>query len=121
MAAIPAVCAYLPFAVAGQFRSRRFPIRLHHGAVIARLDWATIVVTPDEAQVTAWYEAKTLDEEKAAIRRLNKAALDAVVYAPTGFFLMYAGVGEERYWRDQGAAAVLLGSEQDRVKDRRAQ
>jgi len=42
-----------------------------------------------EAQVTAWYDAKTLDEEKAAIRRLNKAALDAVVYAPTGFFLTY--------------------------------
>jgi peptide/nickel transport system substrate-binding protein len=42
-----------------------------------------------EAQVTAWYDAKTLDEEKAAVRRLNKAALDNVVYAPTGFFLMY--------------------------------
>src|SRR5215472_16847013 len=42
-----------------------------------------------EAEVAAWYEAKTLDEEKAAIRRLNKAALDGVVYAPTGFFLMY--------------------------------
>src|SRR5712672_1623537 len=32
-----------------------------------------------EAQVTAWYEAKTVDEEKAAIGRLNKAALDNVV------------------------------------------
>jgi peptide/nickel transport system substrate-binding protein len=42
-----------------------------------------------EAQITAWYEAKTLDEEKAAMRRLNKAALDNVVYAPTGFFLTY--------------------------------
>jgi len=42
-----------------------------------------------EAQVAAWYEAKTLDEEKAAIRRLNKAALEAVVFAPTGFFLTY--------------------------------
>jgi peptide/nickel transport system substrate-binding protein len=42
-----------------------------------------------EAQVTAWFEAKTLDEEKAAIRRLNKAALESVVYAPTGFFLQY--------------------------------
>src|SRR3984893_17196382 len=29
-----------------------------------------------ETQVTAWYEAKSLDEEKAAIGRLNKAALD---------------------------------------------
>jgi peptide/nickel transport system substrate-binding protein len=42
-----------------------------------------------EAQVSAWYEAKSLDEEKAAIARLNKAALDAVVFAPTGFFLTY--------------------------------
>jgi peptide/nickel transport system substrate-binding protein len=42
-----------------------------------------------EAQIAAWYAAKTLDEEKAAIRRLNKAALDNVVYAPTGFFLGY--------------------------------
>ncbi len=42
-----------------------------------------------ETQVTAWFEAKSLDEEKAAIGRLNKAALDSVVYAPTGFFLGY--------------------------------
>jgi peptide/nickel transport system substrate-binding protein len=42
-----------------------------------------------EAEVTAWYEAKNLDEEKAAARRLNKAALEDVIYAPTGFFLSY--------------------------------
>ena len=42
-----------------------------------------------EAEVTDWFEAKNLDEEKAAARRLNKAALDNVVYAPTGFFLGY--------------------------------
>jgi peptide/nickel transport system substrate-binding protein len=42
-----------------------------------------------EAQVTAWFEAKTLEEEKTAIRGLNKAALESVVYAPTGFFLQY--------------------------------
>ena len=42
-----------------------------------------------ETEVFAWFDAKTLDEEKAAIRRLNKAALDNVVYAPTGFFLGY--------------------------------
>ena len=36
-----------------------------------------------------WFDAKNLDEEKAAIKRLNKAALDNVVYAPTGFFLSY--------------------------------
>src|SRR5258707_5577809 len=42
-----------------------------------------------EAQIAAWYDAKTLDEEQAAIRRLNKAALDSVVYAPTGVLLAY--------------------------------
>lgn len=42
-----------------------------------------------EAEITAWFEAKSFEEEKAAMGRLNKAALDAVVYAPTGFFLSY--------------------------------
>jgi peptide/nickel transport system substrate-binding protein len=42
-----------------------------------------------EKEVTAWFDAKNLDEEKSAIARLNKAALDDVVYAPTGFFLGY--------------------------------
>ena len=44
---------------------------------------------PVETEVDAWFAAKNLDEEKAAISRLNKAALDNVVYAPTGFFLGY--------------------------------
>jgi peptide/nickel transport system substrate-binding protein len=42
-----------------------------------------------EAEVAAWFAAKNLAEEKAAVRRLNKAAFDYVVYAPTGFFLTY--------------------------------
>ncbi|KAF0137191.1 MAG: ABC transporter substrate-binding protein [Xanthobacteraceae bacterium] len=42
-----------------------------------------------EDQVTAWFDAPTLDAEKAAIARLNKAALDHVVFAPTGFFQNY--------------------------------
>jgi peptide/nickel transport system substrate-binding protein len=42
-----------------------------------------------ETEVTNWFEAKNLDEEKAAIGRLNKAALESVVYAPTGMFLSY--------------------------------
>jgi peptide/nickel transport system substrate-binding protein len=42
-----------------------------------------------EAEVTAWFDAKTLDEEKTIARRLNKVALDHVVYAPTGFFLQH--------------------------------
>jgi peptide/nickel transport system substrate-binding protein len=44
---------------------------------------------PVEKEVLAWFEAKNLDEEKTAVKRLNKAALDDVVYAPTGFFLSY--------------------------------
>ncbi len=62
---------------------------------------------------TAWYEAKTLDEEKAAMRRLNKAALDNVVYAPTGFFLMYQAWRKNVTGVSQGPAAVLLGRRQD--------
>ena len=42
-----------------------------------------------EAEIAAWYEARNLNEEKAAIARLNKAAFEDVVYAPTGFFLAY--------------------------------
>jgi peptide/nickel transport system substrate-binding protein len=42
-----------------------------------------------ETEVSNWFEAKNLDEEKAAISRLNRAAIENVVYAPTGFFLQY--------------------------------
>jgi peptide/nickel transport system substrate-binding protein len=42
-----------------------------------------------EAEIAAWFDAKTLDEEKAILRRLNKAALDHVVYAPLGWYLMH--------------------------------
>src|SRR5213080_4945026 len=42
-----------------------------------------------EKEVTAWFDAKNLDEEKVAVKRLNKAAMEDVVYAPTGFFLSY--------------------------------
>ena len=42
-----------------------------------------------EAEVVNWFDAKNLDEEKAAIARLNKAAMDNAVYAPTGLFMAY--------------------------------
>jgi peptide/nickel transport system substrate-binding protein len=42
-----------------------------------------------EAWIAAWYEAKSHGEEKVVAHRLNKAALDNVVYAPLGFYLMY--------------------------------
>ena len=42
-----------------------------------------------EKYVSAWFDAKDLTEEKATIAALNKAALEDVIYAPTGFFLSY--------------------------------
>jgi peptide/nickel transport system substrate-binding protein len=42
-----------------------------------------------ETEVSNWFEASSLEEEKAAVRRLNRAAFEDVVYAPTGFFLGY--------------------------------
>lgn len=45
---------------------------------------------PDvEAGVAAWFDAPDLATEKAAMDKLNKAACEGVVYAPTGFFLTY--------------------------------
>ncbi|WP_454657745.1 ABC transporter substrate-binding protein [Bosea beijingensis] len=42
-----------------------------------------------ETEVTNWFNAKDLAEEKAALARLNKAAVENVVFAPTGFYLSY--------------------------------
>jgi peptide/nickel transport system substrate-binding protein len=42
-----------------------------------------------EAEVTAWFDAKSLDEEKTIMRRLNKAALDYAIHAPLGFWLSH--------------------------------
>jgi peptide/nickel transport system substrate-binding protein len=42
-----------------------------------------------EAEVPNWLAASNLQEERAAIGRLNRAAVENVVYCPTGFFLGY--------------------------------
>jgi peptide/nickel transport system substrate-binding protein len=42
-----------------------------------------------EKEVLAWFDAKDLTEEKTIIARLNKAAMDHVVYIPTGHFVGY--------------------------------
>jgi peptide/nickel transport system substrate-binding protein len=42
-----------------------------------------------EAEIAAWFDATTLEEERAAARRLNKAFLDYVVYAPVGWYLRH--------------------------------
>ena len=62
---------------------------------------------------------KDLDDEKVVIARLNKAALDDVIFAPTGFFLELPGLAEERDRRHQGPAAVLLGRLQGLTLDNR--
>jgi peptide/nickel transport system substrate-binding protein len=53
-----------------------------------------------ETEVAAWYEAKTFDEEKAVVRRLNKVALDHAIYAPLGVFL------QQQAWRTSVAGVT---------------
>ncbi len=42
-----------------------------------------------EADVAAWFDAKDQGEEKVAMAKLNTAAMQDVIYAPTGFFKSY--------------------------------
>jgi peptide/nickel transport system substrate-binding protein len=42
-----------------------------------------------EAEIADWFDAPNLGEEQTIARRLNKSALDHVVYAPTGFYLSH--------------------------------
>ena len=42
-----------------------------------------------ETETTAWLDATTLEQERAAARRLNNAAIEDVVYAPLGWYLRY--------------------------------
>jgi len=42
-----------------------------------------------EAQIAAWYDATSLDEEKTIARRLNRLAIDHVPYAPLGVMLQH--------------------------------
>jgi peptide/nickel transport system substrate-binding protein len=42
-----------------------------------------------EAEVPNWLAANSLEEERRVIGRLNRAAVENVVYAPTGFFVGY--------------------------------
>jgi peptide/nickel transport system substrate-binding protein len=44
---------------------------------------------PVETEIAAWFDATALEQEKAVVRRLNKAAIDYVVYAPLGWYLRY--------------------------------
>jgi peptide/nickel transport system substrate-binding protein len=42
-----------------------------------------------EAEIAAWYDATSLDEEKTIARRLNRLAFDYVVYAPLGALMRH--------------------------------
>jgi peptide/nickel transport system substrate-binding protein len=40
-----------------------------------------------ESEVSAWFDAKTAEEEKIVARRLNRVALEHVVCVPLGSYL----------------------------------
>jgi peptide/nickel transport system substrate-binding protein len=42
-----------------------------------------------DAETAKWYDAKSLDEEKAIIANVNKMGMEHVLYIPTGFFYAY--------------------------------
>jgi peptide/nickel transport system substrate-binding protein len=42
-----------------------------------------------EAEIAAWYDATSLDDEKTIVRRLNRLAVDQVPYAPLGVMLRH--------------------------------
>jgi len=49
--------------------------------------WPTVASV--EAGITEWFDAPTPALEKAAIDKINREAVENVVYAPTGFFKSY--------------------------------
>ena len=52
--------------------------------------WRNLAVYANElteAQIAAWYDSTSLVEEKAIVRRLNRLAVDHVVYASLGVML----------------------------------
>jgi peptide/nickel transport system substrate-binding protein len=42
-----------------------------------------------EAEIAGWYDATSLDDEKTIARRLNRLAVDHVLYAPLGVTLQH--------------------------------
>jgi peptide/nickel transport system substrate-binding protein len=62
--------------------------------------WANIPEV--EVEVDVWYDAISFEAEAAGVRRLNKVALDNVVYAPLGSYLRHFA------WR-KGVTGVVQG------------
>ncbi len=68
-----------------------------------------------EAEVAAWFESKSGDDEQAIMRRLNQAALEHVVHVPLGLWLSHQAMAQEPQRHRPGAHALFLGSDQDDV------
>ena len=62
-----------------------------------------------ETEVDNWFEAPDLAAEKAAIARLNKAAVDNVALRADRLLPRLPGLAGECLGRGEGAAALLLG------------
>jgi peptide/nickel transport system substrate-binding protein len=60
--------------------------------------WPDIAMV--EKEIEAWFEAKSMEEEKAIIGRINKTAMEDVVYIPTGFYYGYQA------WRSNVSGVV---------------
>jgi peptide/nickel transport system substrate-binding protein len=60
---------------------------LHANANVPLNGWAN---NPQiEAEIAAWYNATSSDEEKMIARRINRLAIDHVLYAPLGVMLQH--------------------------------
>lgn len=62
-----------------------------------------------ETEVTNWFNAKDIAEEKAVMGRLNTAAVANVVYCPTGFYLGYQAWRKNVSGVTSGPFPVLWG------------
>ena len=62
-----------------------------------------------EAEIAAWFDANTLEDERSAARRLNEAALNEVVCAPLGWYLRYFAWTKELTGVTQGPLPFFWG------------
>lgn len=62
-----------------------------------------------EAEIAAWFDAPTLDDEMAAAGRLNEAALKEVMCAPLGWYLRYYAWNKDLTGVTQGPFPFFWG------------
>jgi peptide/nickel transport system substrate-binding protein len=65
--------------------------------------------TAVDAEITAWFDADTLEQERAAAERLNVAALNEVMCAPLGWYLRYHAWTKELAGVTQGPFPFFWG------------